>query len=320
MEETITNALTDTLTNTLTDTAGTIGEATANSNVSQVIIDTINNLLSTLFSSIDNSVYDTLDNLAFINVNSLNSGFITDIFKFSTGNGIVVIANSLLLAVTIYYCFKLLYSYFTGIQIERPYQFVFKLLIFAIIINCSNFIWEALVYFPSVIAAAIREVGRDVLGQEISFSNLIQNLNSIITVENSAFNVFSFDGLIRGLVSFSFISLLFSYSLRYIMLNVLIFLTPFAFLTLINNSTSWFFKAWLKIFLSLLFVEIFISIVLLIVFALDFSDSDIVSKLLCVGSLYALIKANSYVQHFIGGISTDISANFNFLKSKGGII
>ena len=316
MEETITNALTNTFTNTLTDTAGTIGEATTNSNVSQVIIDTINNLLSTLFSSIDNSVYDTLDNLAFINVNSLNSGFITDIFKFSTGNGIVVIANSLLLAVTIYYCFKLLYSYFTGIQIERPYQFVFKLLIFGILINFSYFICETFIYFTSLITDAIREIGQNILGEKICFSNLIENLNSVIKVDSSSLNVFSFDGLLKSLISASFISLLFSYSLRYIMIKVLALLTPFALLTLINVSSSWFFKSWFKIFLSLLFIQPFISIVLLIIFALDFTAPDIASKILCIGSIYALIRANLYVQHFIGGISTDVTQNLRFLKNR----
>lgn len=290
--------------------------ATNISNVSQVIIDTINNLLNTLFSSIDNSVYDTLDNLAFINVHSFNNSFINDIFNHNSGNGLIIIANSLLLAVCLYYCFKLLYSYFTGIQIERPYQFVFKLLIFGIFINCSHFICETLIYFPSVIAAAIRDVGQSVLGEEISFSNLISNLNSVVSVDTTSFNVFSFDGLIKSLTSISFINLLLSYSLRYIMIQVLIFLTPFAFLTLINNSTSYFFKAWLKIFISLLFLEIYISLVLLIAFALNLDNGEIVSKLLYIGSIYALIKGNSYVQHFIGGISTDISANINLLKFK----
>lgn len=290
--------------------------ATNISNVSQVIIDTINNLLNTLFSSIDNSVYDTLDNLAFINVHSFNNSFINDIFNHNSGNGLIIIANSLLLAVCLYYCFKLLYSYFTGIQIERPYQFVFKLLIFGIFINCSHFICETLIYFPSVIAAAIRDVGQSVLGEEISFSNLISSLNSVVSVDTTSFNVFSFDGLIKSLTSISFINLLLSYSLRYIMIQVLIFLTPFAFLTLINNSTSYFFKAWLKIFISLLFLEIYISLVLLIAFALNLDNGEIVSKLLCIGSIYALIKGNSYVQHFIGGISTDISANINLLKFK----
>lgn len=237
-------------------------------------------------------------------------------FGRGSNNGLIIIANSLLLAVCLYYCFKLIYSHFTGIQIERPYQFVFKLLIFGIFLNCSSYICQFLIYFNSIISSAIREIGSAILGEEISFSSLIQNLNSIITVDSSEINVFSLDGLLRGLISISFINLLFTYSLRYIMIKVVILLTPFAFLTLINSSTSWFFKAWIKIFLSLLFIQPFVSIILLIIFALDFTSNDITSKLLCIGSIYALIRANSYVQSFIGGISIDVSQNLKFMSGQ----
>ena len=287
-----------------------------NANISQIIIETINNLLNTLFSSIDNSVYDTLDKLAFIDTSIFDNSIFERLFGYNSNNGLLLIANSLLIAVCIYYCFKLIYSYFTGIQIERPYQFVFKLLIFGIFINSSYFICEFFVYFNSLISDAIREVGQNIIGEKICFSNLIENLNSIVTVDSTNLNVFSFDGLLKSLISISFISLLFSYSLRYIMIKVLILLTPFALLTLINSSSSWFFKSWLKIFLSLLFIQPFVSIVLLIIFALDFNSPDITSKLLCIGSIYALIRVNTYVQHFIGGISTDVNQNFKFLSSK----
>lgn len=287
-----------------------------NANISQIIIETINNLLNTLFSSIDNSVYDTLDKLAFIDTSIFDNSIFERLFGYNSNNGLLLIANSLLIAVCIYYCFKLIYSHFTGIQIERPYQFVFKLLIFGIFINSSYFICEFFVYFNSLISDAIREVGQNIIGEKISFSNLIENLNSIVTVDSTNLNVFSFDGLLKSLISISFISLLFSYSLRYIMIKVLILLTPFALLTLINSSSSWFFKSWLKIFLSLLFIQPFVSIVLLIIFALDFNSPDITSKLLCIGSIYALIRVNTYVQHFIGGISTDVNQNFKFLSSK----
>ena len=289
---------------------------TSTTNMSQVIIDTINNLLNTLFSSIDNSGYQTLDDLAFIDVSIFDNSFFSQIFGYDSNYGLLIIANSLLLAVCLYYCFKLLYSYFSGIQVERPYQFVFKLLIFGIFINCSYFLCEFFIYFTSLLSATIREVGQHVLGEEISFSSLLENLTTMVATDSATWNVFSFDGLLKSLISISFINLLFSYSLRYIMVKVLILLTPFALLTLINTSSSWFFKAWLKIFLSLLFIQPFISIVLLIVFALDFSSSDIASKILCIGAVYALIKANTYVQHFIGGISTDVSQSLRLLKGR----
>ncbi len=289
---------------------------TNSANISQIIIDTINTLLSTLFSSIDNSVYDLLDKLAFIDVTIFDNSLIDKLFGYNSSNGILIIANSLLFAVCLYYCFKLLYSRLTGVSIENPYQFIFKLLIFGCLINTSYFICEFFIYFTSLISAAIRDVGKFVFDQNITFSALIQNLNSSISIDSTTLNVFSFDGLLKSLCSISFINLILSYSLRYIMVKVLILITPFAILTLINSSTSWFFKAWLKIFLSLLFLQPFISIVLLIFFSLDFTGSDITSKILCIGAMYALIKSNSYVQHFIGGISTDVFTNIKSLKTK----
>lgn len=286
-------------------------------NISQIIIETINTLLSTLFSSIDNSVYDLLDKLAFINVTTIfDNSLIEKLFGYNSSNGILIIANSLLFAVCLYYCFKLLYSHLTGVPIDNPYQFIFKLLIFGILMNASYFVCEFFIYFISLISAAIRDVGLFVFDQNITFSALIENLNSTISVDSSNLNIFSFDGLLKSLCSISFINLVLSYSLRYIMVKVLILVTPFAILSLINSSTSWFFKAWLKIFLSLLFLQPLISIILLIFFTLDFSSSDITSKILCVGAMYALIKSNSYVQHFIGGISTDVFANIKSLKTK----
>ncbi len=283
-------------------------------NISQLIIDTINNLLNSLFSSIDNSIYETLDKITFINTNILENSIFSKIFGNNSNNGILLIANSLLIAVCLYYCFKLIYSHFTGISIENPYQFIFKLLIFGIFINFSYFICKFIIYFNSLISDIIIEIGKSIFNTNISFSSLVENLNKVITINSSSINVFSFDGILRSIISFSFINLLFTYSLRYIMIKVTILLIPFAFLSLINNSSSWFFKSWLKVFLSLLFIQPFISIILLIIFSMDFSSSDIFSKILCIGSLYALIKANSYVQHFIGGISTEITQNFKLMK------
>lgn len=292
-------------------------EAISNTtNITQVIIDTINSLLNTLFSSIENSVYETLDDLAFIGTDILDNTIFQKLFGYHYNNGLLIIANSLLLAVCLYYCFKLVYSHFTGIQIERPYQFVFKLLIFGIFINCSYFICEMFIYFTSLISDAIRSIGSNILGEEISFSSLISSLNSVVTVDSTSLNVFSLDGILQSLISISFINLLFTYSLRFIMVKVLILIMPFALLTLINSSTAWFFKAWLKIFLSLLFIQPFISITLLIVFALDFTGTDIMSKVLCIGAIYALIRANTYVQHFIGGISTNVSQNLSLMRGR----
>lgn len=284
-------------------------------NLSQTILNAINYICSSLFSSIDNSIYGVLDDLAFINIDIFNDTFFEKIFGTNSSNGLLLIANSLFFGFALYYCFKLLYSNFVSIQIEKPYQFIFKLLIFGVCINSSYFICEKLVYMNSLISSSIREIGENIFHQNISFSSFIQNLNSVISIEENNFNLFSFDGLLKSFISISLFNLLFSYALRYIMVKVFILLAPFAFLTLLNYSTSWFFKIWLKILFSLLLLQSLISIILLIIFSFQLNFTDVFSKLICIGSIYALIRANSYMQNLLGGISIDVSTNINLMKN-----
>ena len=288
------------------------------SNLTTSIIETINSIFETLFSSIDTTIYSVLDELTFIDKNILNNSVFQKIFGSTGNNGLLVIANSLLVGFSLYYAIRLIYSYYMNLQIERPYQFIFKLLIFGIVMNCSYFICNQFIQINSFISDAIRTVGSNIFGHDISFSELINKLNYLSIKENE-FNIFSFDGLIKSFISISLFNLIFSYSLRYIMVKVFILITPFAILSLINESTSWFFKTWLRTVLSLLLQQSLVAIILLIIFSFNFSSNDIISQLMCIGGIYALVRANSYIRSLIGGISTDVSNNFNigskFLKN-----
>lgn len=288
------------------------------SNLTTSIIETINSIFETLFSSIDTTIYSVLDELTFIDKNILNNSVFQKIFGSTGNNGLLVIANSLLVGFSLYYAIRLIYSYYMNLQIERPYQFIFKLLIFGIVMNCSYFICNQFIQINSFISDAIRTVGSNIFGHDISFSELINKLNYLSIKENE-FNIFSFDGLIKSFISISLFNLIFSYSLRYIMVKVFILITPFAILSLINESTSWFFKTWLRTVLSLLFQQSLVAIILLIIFSFNFSSNNIISQLMCIGGIYALARANSYIRSLIGGISTDVSNNFNisskFLKN-----
>ena len=53
-----------------------------NTDISQIILDTINKIFETLFSSIDNNLYNVLDNLTFINSDILNDKNFEIIFGF----------------------------------------------------------------------------------------------------------------------------------------------------------------------------------------------------------------------------------------------
>ena len=181
--------------------------------------------------------------------------------------------------------------------------------------NFSSFIIRNSIYLISDLSLSIREVGEIVFNKNICLSTFIQEFNSTIYLEDSSFNIFTLNGLLKSFVSVGFLNLAISYALRYIMIKVFIFISPFAFMSLINPSTSWFFKTWLKLFSSLLLLQVFVSLILLVTFSINYTSSDIFSKIVYIGSIYSLIKANNFVKEFMGGLSTDVSTGISNFKN-----
>ena len=284
---------------------------------SNSIIETINSMFGNLFSSIDATIYSALDNITFINTDILNSYYFEKIFGTTTSNGFLLIANALLIGFVLYYCITYLLSSLGIIQdnIRKPSQFFFKVLLGGLLMNSSLFICEELIYLNSLISDAIRFLGHELLGGNICFSELINQANAIIFLENNSSSIFSIDGILKMIFSFSFFNIIFSYSVRYIMIKVFILISPFAFLSLSTPSTSVFFKCWIKSFLALLFIELLASTILIVMFSITYSSKDITSKLLLIGALFALIKSNSYIRELIGGINTEISDSMYMLRT-----
>ena len=283
-------------------------------NMANIIINTINTILENLFSSVDNTLYSVLDDITFISSDILKTSYFKNILGTSPSTGILIIANSLLLGFLIYFSIKYLLSHFYSIEIESPHQFIFKLLFFGIIMNYSYFILEQILNISSTITLSIRNLGENIFNTQICFSSLINQINSKVGIDSTTINIFSVDGLIKSTLSVSLLSLVFSYSLRYIMVKIFALLSPFAILSLSTNSTSWFFKAWFKNLFSLLLIQIIVSLVLLILFSMDFASNDLLIKFIYIGGIYALIRVNSFVREFIGGVSTIVSQPVNKLR------
>lgn len=291
-----------------------------NNQFTQTIISTINSILETLFSSIDNNLYSVLDDITFISSDILNDKNFENIFGTSSSNGILLISNSLLIAFILYFSIRYLLAHLIYTKTDTPLSFIFKLIIFGISMNFSFFLVKLILELNSNISLAIRNLGESLFNKNICFSELITNINTSMSINTNSLNIFSIDGLIKSTLTLSLLNLVFSYSFRYVMIKVLVLISPFSFLSLTLDSTKIFFKIWLKNLFSLLLIQIIVSIVLVILFSMDFSSSNLFSKFIYVGGIYALIKANSFVRDFIGGISTDITQSVQNLFRNGGII
>ena len=282
-----------------------------NINLTELILNSINELFSKMFSSIDNTIYSVLDEVTFINNTILENDSFKKILGESSQDGILLICNSLVLGFIIYYAINYLFSHLTYSKIDSPKQFIFKSIIFIAIMNSSLWICLEIINIISVITDGISYISQNLFGIQISFSNFIDNINKNLYIQNEAFNVFSIDGIIKSFTSFVIINLVFTYSLRYIMIQIFILLSPFAFLSLISNSSESFFRAWIKVFLSLLLVQILISLILLLSFSIELTSNTNISKFLYVGIIYALSKATSYIKEIFGGISIDIKSSLS---------
>lgn len=289
-----------------------------NTNMSQVVIDTINTIFRDLFKSIDANLFKILDDLTFINSNILHDKYFEKIFGSSATNGILLIANSLLIGYILYYSVKYLSSNFTFSRIENPIQFIFKLIIFGIAMNSSYFILQQILEMNFNICGAIKSIGEDLFRQNIGFSNLIESINSNLKIAEDNLNIFSVDGIIKGTTTISLINLVTVYAIRYVIIKLLILISPFAILSLCLENTSFFFKLWIRNLFSMLFIQILVALILLIIFSVDYNSNDLMTKFIYIGGIHCLLKVNTFVREFMmgTGISTNVQNNIGLVKGR----
>lgn len=282
-------------------------------NYSEIIIKTLNELFSSIFTSIDNSLYSLLDNIVFIDSNIIYDASFSKLLNASSG--IILIANSILIGFFLYYCYRMLISYYIGIQVEKTYHFLMKFIICAICINSYFSLLEPILNINYLFSSSLLELGSNIFKINISFSTLIEK-SSLLLLQASDNNILSFTGILKSFTSIGLLNLLFSYSIRFILIKMLILIGPFAILSVTNQTSSWFFKSWLRNILSLLLVQSLIAIILIIIFSFDLSNNNLILQISYISSIFILTKANNYMRDLFGGFSTDFNLNISNLKNS----
>ena len=263
-------------------------------------------MLSNLMSSINDNIYTYLDDLVFLDTRITKT--LTHVIGTNFTSGMLLICNALIYGFMLYYAISYFLSYMTFSQIERPLQFVFKLLLCAFAINGSQAICNGLISLCSQISSIVLKLGHlSSFPVDVSFGSLVGTVLPKEYFTTNSFSLFSFDGLLRGSITFGFLSLTVSYAIRYIILKVLVILSPVAILSLASSKTSWFFKAWLKNFFALLFLQVFVAAILVVCFLIDDKESFMPEQVIHLGMVYTLFKANSLLRDLLGGFSTEVN-------------
>lgn len=131
--------------------------------ISSTILSTISDLFKSLFSSIDVSIYSALDEIAFISPDILHSSYLEKLLGTSANNGILLIANALLIGFILYFAIRHLLSSLSIVEANNPYSFILKIILIGICMNCSFFFCEQIININSLISSSIREVRKTLL-------------------------------------------------------------------------------------------------------------------------------------------------------------
>jgi hypothetical protein len=266
------------------------------------IISSLNLISEKLFKSVEGEVYTTLDKIVNISPDILKSDPLKNIIFENKVNGIIVIANSLMMLYITYYMFTQLMSLYNGNTTENIYTFIIKLIVVFILVNNSYFISELVLDITSEITYSIETYGEDISGQDISFSNLKEKILSIKDFMKN--DLLSLDGLIKGVISFGAITILINFSIRYVTMIFLLIIFPLALTTLTSSITSGIFKSFFKLFIITLLTQIIVKLVILI--PLMYKDvNSIMYKIVLVGTIYIIYRINTFVKDFFVKITEE---------------
>lgn len=282
---------------------------------SSIIQNSLNAIFSRIFSSLDNSFYSILDNLAFINTSILDNNVIKALLGTNINTGILAICNSFILAFILYYSLKFLFSHLIYVKTESPKEFIFKAIIFSTLMNNSLWICEQIIFIIDLCTTFLISTAEELFQKTITFSEFLNILNTTLFWVPAATDLFSFSGIVKSFSSIGLINLVFTFSLRYIMILIFILISPFAFLSLLTNSSSWIFKTWIKSFVSLLLYQLIIGLLLIISFTFTNIANSLLVSIFYVGIIQAFQRTSFFIKELLGGINISVSNSSNSFSS-----
>ena len=272
----------------------------------QNIINSLNTVSQKLFKSLDNEIFEKIDDLVNVNSDLFNKSPLKDVFFQDKTNALIIIANSLILFYVIYFVFLKLISIYNGNKSQSIYMFVIKLIIVTVMVNFSYYVCREIVNMIGLLTDCVDGGLYDLLGKKVSFVSLKENIVKIDDIINS--DLLSLNGIIKGIISFGSISILINFAIRYVTIIFLFIISPCAFICLSNELTIGIFRTWFKTLFVSLMTQIIVKFIIFI--PLLYKDiNSMTYKIILVGSIYIIYKINGFTKEIFIKISSNNQIN-----------
>lgn len=264
------------------------------------ILESLNLLIEKFLSSIEGQVFAILDKITLIEPDILKNEPLKHIFFENKVNGIIIIANALILFYACYYIFTRILSMYNGAEVESVNNFVFKIIIIVLLVNNSYYICNEILTINSTFCECVDIFSKDVVKHEVNFNELkneIVSLKSVVEDDN-----LTIEGIIKSMLAFGSMSILITFSIRYVTIILLIIISPLALVCLVSNVTRGISKTWGKLLFVNLIMQVFVKIILIIPLAYKDKNTELY-KIILLGSMYILYKSNSFIRDLTNQIS-----------------
>lgn len=263
------------------------------------IISLITILSDKLYKSVEGQIYDILDKIILIGPELLNTEPLNKIFFENECNFVILIANALVIFYATYYALNRIISMYNGSSVESVHKFIIKLVLIIILVNSSYYICEEILKFNEILNNVIDEALEEILDKKVNFKNLKEEVVALDQYVKT--DALSLEGIIKSLLSIFSISLLITFSIRYVTIVLLIILFPFAIICFTSNVTRGITKSFGKLFFVNIIMQLFIKLIIAI--PMLYSDKNsIMYKVILLGSLYLVYRISTFIKELLSQI------------------
>lgn len=267
------------------------------------LIGNINVVFEKLFGSIEKDIFKTLDDILIISEDIVKKEPLSNLISINGINYITVIANSLILFFAIYYTITNFICMYNGNKQQHVFKFILKLIIVGILANFAVYICTSIIEINNILTTTIDEIAGKVSKDRLSFECLKDRILDVNEYMKDS-DALSLNGIIKGMLSFGSVSVLLTFAVRYVTVLFLILISPIAFICLSSKLTSGIFYSYIKIFIINLMMQNVIKLILLIPIACK-NTTNLMYKIIMVGSIYTIYKANTFTKEIFNKITSD---------------
>src|SRR5574344_66773 len=270
---------------------------------SENVLNTLNTVSEKLFKSIEGEVFTQIDKLININPELIKESPLKEVMYEDKINGIILIADSLILFFILYFIISKLISVYNSNNSHKTYVFIIRLIIVMALVHSSYYICLEIINLVNQFTICVDEVIKSICGKYANFEMLKENILAIKDLKSS--DLLSLNGIIKGIISFGSISILINFSIRYVTIIFLIIISPLAIVSLSSELTIGVFKVWIKNLITLLFTQIIVKFIIFIPLLYKNTNSTMY-KIILVGSIYILYKINNFTKELFIKITSDL--------------